>query len=528
MTQNNSDSGKPDEPSSDSKSTPKPRKKKRRLLLKIAAALVVLIVLLVGLAPTIISTGLVRGIVVGQINSSALNGKLQIKDWSFGWTSGVRIEGVSLDDANNEHLLSVAEISTPISLLKAATGNIDLGDVIIKGVDFNAVIDSAGELNFLKALKPSNKPPSNEKPSKPSKLPQVKGTIHLQDVTGTFQDDPDKVTVGIPPRNPLNVTVAIKDINQPIEDEAVFGLQLDEKNFVSVNVNGTVSAIRNNLVDADHLAVNQNISFVADDLSPVSQVLHSNHLNLDLTGKMTCGIRATVDTPDKISAGLVVELSDASAGGRQLQGDTLAVQQLLFSTQASVTSSAGKNPAIKLDMLLCNGKDASQIDQNRMIVQADVAEDSLLGMADAFKAIAARLAKAPSSPQAQPASIPGAGNILIDAQLNVASLVNQVPHLVHLEKSTSLKSGQLSHRTTITLANGQAVIKTKTQLKDFSGTNAGTPVQLNDIDAAAALTAVGGDHPDLRDVNLSFSTPSPGFKAAAKLWENSHSRPAAI
>jgi len=213
MTQNDSNSGsldptgKPDQPS-DPQSTAKPtKKKKRRLVLKIALALVILIVALVVLAPSILSTGMVRGIVVGQINSSALNGKLAIKDWSFGWISGVHIDGVTLDDANNEHLLSVARISTPISLLKAATGNVDLGDVTITGVDFNAVIDSAGELNFLKALKPSNKPPSNQ----PSKLPNVRGTLHLQNVTGTFQDDPDKVTVGIPPQNPLNVNVAIKE-----------------------------------------------------------------------------------------------------------------------------------------------------------------------------------------------------------------------------------------------------------------------------------------------------------------------------
>ncbi len=71
----------------------KPKKKKRRWILKTLAGLVVLIVLLVLLAPTIISMGIVREIVVGQINSTALNGKLQIKDWSFGWTSGVHIEG---------------------------------------------------------------------------------------------------------------------------------------------------------------------------------------------------------------------------------------------------------------------------------------------------------------------------------------------------------------------------------------------------------------------------------------------------
>ena len=160
MTQNESVPGDPNDPAANGPEQPveKPKKKKRRLLLKIAAGLLVVIVLLVILGPTIASMGFVREMVVGQINSSALNGKLQIKDWSFGWTSGVRIEGIELTDADNKHLFSASEISTPISLLKAATGNIDLGDVTVSGVDVNAVIDRDGNLNILKAIKPSRPP----------------------------------------------------------------------------------------------------------------------------------------------------------------------------------------------------------------------------------------------------------------------------------------------------------------------------------------------------------------------------------
>jgi hypothetical protein len=507
MTQNNSESGNPDpsgkpgQPPSDQPTAKPTKKKKRRLLLKTAIALVVLIVLLVVLAPSILSTGMVRGIVVGQINSSALNGKLEIKDWSFGWLSGVHIEGVKLDDANNEHLLSVAQISSPISLLKAATGNIDLGNVTITGVDFNAVIDSAGELNFLKALKPSNKPPSNQ----PSKLPNVKGTIHLQNVTGTFQDDPNKVTVGIPQQNPLNVNVTIKDINQPIEDSVDLGLQLDEKNFVLVKVNGTVSAIQNNLVDADHLAANQTIELSQGDLAAVSQLLHSYHLNLDVTGTMNGKITATVNTLDNVSADVGIDVADLTAGGKQLAGDTVALRNVRIGVKASLASTAGKNAAIKLDMpITLQSTEAAQADQ--ITVHADVPQDSLQGTADVLKAIAGRLGKSPASGTVETASIPGAGDIKITADLNVAGLVGQVPHLLHLERGTSLTSGRLLHQTTITLANGQATIATQTQLKDFSGTNAGTPVRLNDIETTAGLTAVGGYHPDVRDVKLSFTS----------------------
>ena len=347
MTENNSDPANPEsepgkiDPTKEPQTCPR-RKKSGGSILKLVVGLVVLIVLLVLLAPTLIGTGVVRDLVVGRINSSALNGKLQIKDWSFGWTSGVHIEGVQLDDANSEHLLSVADISVPISLLKAATGNIDLGDVTIKGVDFNGRIDSKGQLNFLGAIKQSNTPPSPPTSSGPSKLPNIKGTIHLEDVTGTFEDDVDHVTVGLPQQSPLNVTVAIKDINQPIEDSVDLGLQLDEKDLVKVKVEGSVSAIQNNLVDTDKLAANQTIELSEGDLAAVSQVLHSMHLDLNVTGKMNGKITATVNTMDNISADVGIDFADLSAGGKQLAGDTVALQSCQVGLKASVTATGGR------------------------------------------------------------------------------------------------------------------------------------------------------------------------------------------
>jgi hypothetical protein len=508
MTQKQSDANDPNHPANMAGQPPegeqpaqKPKKKKRRLLLKIAAAFIALVILLVILAPTIISTGVVRDLVVDQINSSALNGKLQIKDWSFGWVSGISIEGVQLTDADNKHLVSVAQISTPLSLLKAATGNIDLGDVTISGVDFNAVLDKNGNLNILQAIKPSNKPPSNQ----PAKLPNIKGVIHLKQITGTFQDDPDKVTVGFDPKTPLYATITIKDINQPIEDSIGMGLQLQERNLVTVKVNGTLSAIQNNLVAVDHLAATQTIELSDGDFAAVSQILQARRLNLNVTAKMNGKITATVNTLDNISADAGIALSDVSAGGKDMAGDTVAFSSVQVGLKASVASAGGKNAAIKLDMPI-TALPAGSTQADQITVHADVPQDSLLQTADVFKAIVAHLTKAQGSGTTEAVAIAGGGEVKISASVNVANLVSQVPHLIHLEDGTSLDSGELTHETTLTLANGQAVIATDTNLKNFSGTRGGQPVRLSDIDLAAGVAALGGNQPDLRDVKLSLAS----------------------
>ena len=100
----------------------------------------------------------------------------------------------------------------------------------------------------------------------------------------------------------------------------------------------------------------------------------------------------------------------------------------------------------------------------------------------------------------------------------MAGLVNQVPHLLPLEKGTSLTSGILTHETMITLGNGRAVIATETQLKDFAGTSNGSSVRVQDIDATAGLTAVGGDHPDLADIKLGLDSAFADVKGAARRW----------
>jgi hypothetical protein len=516
MTQNTSDPGDPNsqppksgEPEG-SQTPPPPKKKKRRWLLKSLIAAVVLIVLLVLLAPTIISMGFVRGIVVDEINGSAINGKLQIKDWSFGWFSGVHIEGVELTDENNIHLLSVAKIDSPISLVKAITGTIDLGDATIQGVDFNAVIDEKGQINFAKAIKPSNKPPSNE----PSKLPNVKGTIHLQQVTGTLQDDAHKLTINLPQKSPLNVTVGIPDINQPISDAVDLGLQVDQSDLVQVKVNGTVAAIQNNLVDMDHLTADQTVELAQGDLAPLTRVLHAMKLDLNVTGKIDGKIEAKVATLNNISADGGINIANVSAGGGLLAGDTVAYRQV----QVHLSAATG-SPAVKIDVpITMTPTGAGQADQINVHVNAP--QDALMGTADVFKAIASHLAKSPAGGVTK-AQIAGAGDVKISADVNVANLVAQMPHTLHLAQGTSLTSGQLTHETTITLANGQAVIASKTQLKDFGGTNGGTAVKLQDITASAGATAVGGDHPDVRDVSVGmqsgFATVSGGGPSLGKL-----------
>jgi AsmA family len=498
MTQQQPDESEPIDSAAGEKPPEKPKKKKRRLLLKTAVALIVVIVILVILAPMILSTSVAKQLIVQQVNRSALNGTLKIKDWSIGWTSGIHLDGVELTGADNEHLVSAAEIDVPVSLLRAATGNIDLGNTTISGIDINAIIDRNGNLNILEAIKPSKKPPSNQ----PTRLPNIKGVIHLKQITGTLQDDPDRMTVGLDPKTPLAATITIKGTNRPIEDAVDLALQLQERNFVKVKMSGTVSAVRDNLVAVDQLAANQTIELSDGDLTGVAQLLKALGVKMDVTGVLSGKIAATVNTLNNISADAGLNVADLSAGGEPLAGDSVAFQSVALGLKASVTSSAGKKMTVKLDLPITaqpNGPGGP----DQISVNADVPVDSVSQAAEVFKILAARLM---GGKTAAATAIAGTGQVKISTDLNVANLVSQLPHLVHLEPGTTLASGRLTHETTLTLSGGQAVVETQTHLKNFSGTSNGQPVELDDIDTTAGMTAVGGDQPQLRDISLSLTS----------------------
>jgi hypothetical protein len=252
------------QPSDEGEDGKPPRPKNRsggklRKLGWIGLVLLILLGILIYCIPSILSTGAVRGMILDRINSSALNGKLLVKDWKLTWTSGVQIDDVELHDASDAHVVSIGLISTNLNLLKAAMGNYDLGDVQITGVDFNLRRDKNGQLNLAGIFKPT--PPSNQ-PS--SKLPNVKGTIHLSQIGGTFEDDSGPQTV-LFALDMDDSSIAIKDINQPIEESIAFTGTLNHQTAVNVKVNGTIAAVQNGQIDLTQLGGSQNVQISAVD-----------------------------------------------------------------------------------------------------------------------------------------------------------------------------------------------------------------------------------------------------------------------
>jgi hypothetical protein len=169
----------------------KPRKR-RRWLRRVVIGLVslcLIVILLVLAAPTLLSTGPARSMILDSVNKR-LNGKVAVTDWSLGWFTGVHVTGLKVTDATGRQMASVDTVSIPMPLWHAVTGRYPIGDSKVDGVTFDAVVGSDGDLNFSKLAKPSATPTKSE-PAKPASskgfaLPDVFGKLTVSNVHGTY------------------------------------------------------------------------------------------------------------------------------------------------------------------------------------------------------------------------------------------------------------------------------------------------------------------------------------------------------
>ncbi len=506
-----------------------PAKKKRRLWLKIVGALVVLLILLVLLIPTIASTGMVRSIVVGKINDQ-LNGKLDIADWSLGWTSGVRIEGLKVVDADGKEVLSLKSLDAPVSLIGLARGNYDLHQVVIDGLDFHAVRETDGTLNFAKLAKTSPSkgggspnPPANEnKPSEPAnrpesgsappasarpgetKLPDLRGEIVLKNCTGTIDDLQAKTTTQL---TSLEADVKIPDINQPIEDSLDATLDNGKGAAGKISASGKLLLVKNNVLLTDpaqfirEADIDQKATLSGFDLATIAPFLGRdsgiNEIAGISDGEVTIRFKPSSDAD--ISA--MLHLAKLAVSGEALKGDTFAAQSLDVQANhiaLTVPADAKGFDAARIRTGPTDGSGPVAI----TLLQDGGSKSTITFFADVSQSALGRLAKnlAPGD----------SGTLRAAVDLDLAHLATSMPHLFDLQHGLTLKSGRLTEGTAVDLTPDKLALHQTVSVSGVAGHNSATnsDVALEPIDLSVNANSLGGGGPlpDVRSLKLNLSS----------------------
>lgn len=488
----------PADPSSSSSSpsskNPSPSARKRKKWVKWAAigggVVVVGGGLLVLLAPTLLSTGMGKSIVLGQVNAR-LNGKVEIDSWSLGWWSPISVEGIKVYDDQNRLAMTVGKVTTGVTILKAARGDFNVGDVVVDSPNLVLVeVNADGTSNLTRlvkqsadAAKPAVKattgsvpPPSNvvaaktEKgepvPAEKTKLPEVTGTVTIKNLQGAISG----TAVGPNPVRIESSDIALKIPslqNQPITDDIKLTVKRDGGQSGTFTIAGDVQAITQGVVDIDHLKASQKIGLAGVDLSAANAFLAPSGVKLTVGGIADGNIDVKAQGLDAASVAGEIKIAKLSAGGEMLKGDTFATDLMTIPLAITTSKDADGSPHVKVESL---GAKSAELSAD---VKAEVSQKTLMNLA---------AQKAPG----------GTGNVDVVVSVPDASkLTGQFPHMLALGKGVSIKSGAANVNAHVGIEPAAANVVASVKVENVAGTNDGKPVSLQpinlDLDANAAF-----------------------------------------
>ena len=161
--------------SSSDRQNPPAQPRRSRLLLKLSLGVLLVLVLLVAAAPTLLSSGPGRNLILGMANERVA-GTVAIDDLSLRWFGPQRIVGLRLADPAGDPVVTVAEFKTGLSLLQALRGRLGLGETLIRGLRVELALDPSGQDNLEAAIGLAQQPGA---PSGPLLIP-VTGDLVLE------------------------------------------------------------------------------------------------------------------------------------------------------------------------------------------------------------------------------------------------------------------------------------------------------------------------------------------------------------
>ncbi len=481
----------------------------------VVGALLLLLVLLVLLAPMIASSGPVRSFVLGKVNDN-LNGRVQVDSWSLGWTGGLKLSGVRVFDEQNAQILQLKSLTTELSLLDAIRGRYHVGKVVVDGLDALVKTDAEGTTNFAKLPKqdpaapqtesqpqdqPASTAPSQQDPAapqapeEPTKVPDVRGELHLVNCSATYEDgrSPANGGTGQTFHFPsIAGIVKFPDINKAIENAIEVTCRVGDGAPGKISVAGFADVIENNEVHVERASIDQTLQLQGLELGSLSFALGKDGGIQKLAGLTDGRVVAKVQPQGDATVDVNVQSRDFALGGPALQGETYQTKAMaLVAPNVVVLRSAAPDDYTKWTIKAGTAAAAARADGRS-------------GEGDGRGRRARRRA---AERRRQPRAARRASSARTSTSTSVSSPRGRCRSSSPRE-GLVVNRGRLRQVTDVALAIDRAEVKTLTlDVTDVAGVDAAkgnAPVSLQPIHLAVNATSFGGGGaiPDLRDLKL--------------------------
>jgi hypothetical protein len=434
-------------------------KKRKWLKIALAAAGVLVVggVGLVALTPTLLSTGAGKSFVLGQVNAG-LNGRVEIESWSLGWFSGIEASGVKVYDDQKRLAVSVGKATTGLTVMKAISGDLALGDVTVEGLNLVLVeVGKDGQTNLAKIGKGGGGEVT---------IPALSGKVTIKAMTGTIQGE----AVGRPIRiEPSDIVVKIADLrDKPIENDIKLMIKRDGGGTGGagmVTLVGSSQVIFAGKIEAGKLTAGQKLGITNFDLGTLAPVLAMAGVKLELAGEAGGTLDVGVKGTEAVSAAGELTVLRLVAGGEVLKGDTFRSERIRVPVDVGMNGSEIAVRAL--------GVDSAEL---KLAVNGAVPMSAMTNLL---------AGKAPGA----------AGNLTITAGVpDLGGLGRQLRNTMGLAGDATLTSGAVTMAAAIAIEPTSARLTGRTSVTGVRGERSGRAIAIAPvgIEHNVAVTFAGG------------------------------------
>lgn len=278
-----------------------------------------LLLLFLAMLPTMLGMGMVRRLVLNQVNDS-LAGKVVVEDWSFGWITGVKVKGVRVEDDTGNPVIEVGQIKVDYPLAKLLVASLHADTISIRDVKFDIHLFADGTNNLQRIAKPASPETPQGEPKKipsdadaaPMVIPDVSAVVKL--------DGAGRVTL------PTGVVINVESVDlladasswaKPVATQADIKFRVaDCPTLASASVKATCQAWNSaRVVDARAAKVTATVDVSDVDVGAWANAM-SPQLPVDTSGNGSLTLAASATGTETAELNLTMRVRDVKAAGK--------------------------------------------------------------------------------------------------------------------------------------------------------------------------------------------------------------------
>jgi len=432
--------------------------RKCRVLPRALGLVVVLLLAAVALAPTLLSTGPGRNLVLSVANDR-LQGTLAADGIKLSWFGRCRAEALKVTDPQGREVLSVDGIDLGGGLWKAKQAMTHLPQIAVESPQVVLYMDEDGRISLAQAFSPQTPSPPDDEEAGPVSIPDGRinisdGTVRVARSDGReYQVSDVQLDIGLGSDGSVDTTLSgtLGAAGKLSGKVAVTGL-LSAGRIDLTNAGGTISVQTDEPVDI------QPITALALEQGGVT-----GHLGLLLEGSVESGALTaewTTDLTGVASAGVagrpVAPTSMRLAGKVQASNDAISGRMQASGDVGTVTAEASFTPS-----------------DRPLSVSTDALRAALL--------------------EGQDIDLPQF-SLTAQADVDFPALERALPGLLHVREDTEITGGRLAVTKLNVSGGGQPAVEAAVELTGLSAQTASGQIRSEPIELtvdAAVRTAEG-------------------------------------